>query len=129
MRLRAAVLLSLLAAAPIAHSQEVRTRGVMNGRFWRATVSMGRTEAMVYVQGFLDASVIQGSSTAKAFNKCRCSIDDLVDGVSAFYEWDPAYLRLPIGTAIEIAAWRAAGEPKEKLSAHADSVLRALAEP
>src|ERR1700693_4562061 len=112
-----------LSARPGVAAPNTKTQGYLNGHAWAAFSDDGR---IGYVIGFGERAAYYGALTS---TRCQCSIEDMMKGVNAFYASDPAYARLPIAFAVQIAVDRANGTPREEISKKADEALRPIKAP
>ncbi|GEM_PF-4940751 len=95
------------------------TDGHANGRLWR---QLDTSQRLLYLIAFSDAATGDASPSA-----CDCTLDEVADGITAFYAVDPAFSPIPISFAVRLYGRRARGATTDEIVITARGFLRYLA--
>jgi hypothetical protein len=99
------------------------TASYPNGKYWELMLKDDENGARMYILGYLDASKVNEAPFRDLVARCKCSVEDVKRGVTAFYELDPAYRRIPIPLVIGFSLKRATGTSREQIMKEADLAL------
>jgi hypothetical protein len=103
------------------------THNMPNGGYWDFIGTRAEDAGTLYVWGYLDACKVEQTEHMQLIAQCKCSVEDVAKGVTAFYQIDPAYRRIPIALVIKFALQRATGMSRDDIIKKADAMLRTLA--
>jgi hypothetical protein len=117
----AELIAALMAAA---RSPEMYTKSAANGRLWRILPTALRT---FYVGAMMDGLLAQSGMLPESYRCAACRLDEAIQGVTAFYDSDPAFAVIPISYALQGYARRARGDDPALIAVQARGYLAMLA--
>ena len=123
-----AISVLLLSSTFVVRAEEppVRTAGTCNGHLWK---SQSNIEHFAYALGVFDG-LKSGSPTGHtdpAYYKCHhCRLNEIIHGITDFYDADDARLPIPIPTAIRIYVERDNGASDAAINLEIAGILRKL---
>lgn len=107
------------------------TWGKWNGRAW---IQMTRSSRIAYVTGVREGMSalatdfgLHGNPAYKVWFCSVCTSDEVVDGVTAFYE-DPAHKVIPVVNALRFYVMKTKGASQDEVNGEVRRLLRRIAE-
>jgi hypothetical protein len=122
LRLLTAFLLTTVAVSN-AGADERGSYGFVNGTIWK---ELSESERRLYVTGMVEGFFAAGGAQIELIDKCGCRYEDIANGVTAFFNNNPAYVRFPVSFAVKLHLWKATGVSQNAIDAEAARMAAAM---